>query len=225
MTIPPTIEVANLGMWDSLILMVMALVVFGPRRLPEIARQVGKLMYEVRKASNDFKFQMEDELRKAEEEERRKKEEERVAALALAAPAPTPAPEVPALQTVEASAPAAATDSQAYDWKPYDELSRVSDAIPIQSPYPGEGVYPPVINPAAEAPAEVPYPQIQLPSTGIPVEANWESSRIQQIEALARAEAYVEAGTEAGAGEASAASPAVETAPVSESAAEPASHG
>ena len=66
MMTPPRIEVANLGMWDSLILMVMALVVFGPRRLPEIGRQIGKLMYEVRKASNDFKFQMEEELRKAE---------------------------------------------------------------------------------------------------------------------------------------------------------------
>ena len=76
MGMPQTIEVANLGMWDSLILMVMALVVFGPRRLPEIGRQIGKLMYEVRKASNDFKFQMEEELRKAEDADRRKKEEE-----------------------------------------------------------------------------------------------------------------------------------------------------
>src|ERR1039458_6921329 len=88
MMTPPRIELANLGMWDSLILMVMALVVFGPRRLPEIGRQIGKLMYEVRKASNDFKFQMEEELRKAEDVDRRKKEEERVAALALAAPVP-----------------------------------------------------------------------------------------------------------------------------------------
>ena len=73
---PPTIEFANLGMADSLILMVMALVVFGPRRLPQIGRQIGKLMYEFRKASNDFKFQMEEELRNAEEADRRKKEEE-----------------------------------------------------------------------------------------------------------------------------------------------------
>ena len=50
-------------MADSIILMVMALVVFGPRRLPQIGRQIGKLMYEFRKASNDFKFQMEEELR------------------------------------------------------------------------------------------------------------------------------------------------------------------
>jgi len=59
----PPIQIANLGMADSLILMVMALVVFGPRRLPQIGRQIGKLMYEFRKASNDFKFQMEEELR------------------------------------------------------------------------------------------------------------------------------------------------------------------
>jgi sec-independent protein translocase protein TatB len=95
MGMPPTIQMANLGMADSLILMVMALVVFGPRRLPQIGRQIGKLMYEFRKASNDFKFQMEEELRLAEDADRRKKDEERQAALALAAPKPVevaPAP-------------------------------------------------------------------------------------------------------------------------------------
>ena len=85
MVMPQTIEVASLGMWDSLILMVMALVVCGPRRLPEIGRQIGKLMYEVRKASNDFKFQMEEELRSAEDADRRKKDEERQLAVAASA--------------------------------------------------------------------------------------------------------------------------------------------
>lgn len=51
----------------------LALVVFGPRRLPEIGRQIGKLMYEFRKASNEFKYQMEEELRKSEEAESRQK--------------------------------------------------------------------------------------------------------------------------------------------------------
>src|SRR6516162_7455874 len=91
---PPTIY-ASLGMADSLILMLMALVVFGPRRLPQIGRQIGKLMYEFRKASNDFKFQMEEELRNAEEAERRKKEEaerQRVAALAAQSQASVSAP-------------------------------------------------------------------------------------------------------------------------------------
>src|SRR6516162_8733658 len=82
----PQIELANLGMADSLILMVLALVVFGPRRLPQIGRQIGKLMYEFRKASNDFKFQMEEELRVAEEADRRKKEEEQRRQLAATQP-------------------------------------------------------------------------------------------------------------------------------------------
>lgn len=72
MVIVAPIQVANLGIADSLLLMVLALVVFGPRRLPEIGRKIGKLMYEFRKASNDFKFQMEEELRNSEEAERRK---------------------------------------------------------------------------------------------------------------------------------------------------------
>src|SRR5271165_4032471 len=92
MGLHPPIQLGSLGMADSLILMVMALVVFGPRRLPQIGRQIGKLMYEFRKASNDFKFQMEEELRLSEEADRRKKEEAARAAL----PAPT--------QTIEAGA-------------------------------------------------------------------------------------------------------------------------
>src|SRR5215469_5228759 len=96
----PPILLATLGWEDSLILMVLALVVFGPRRLPLIGRQIGKLMYEFRKASNDFKFQMEEELRASEEADRRKKEEEerqRVAALAAASQAAVSVP----VQTVE----------------------------------------------------------------------------------------------------------------------------
>jgi sec-independent protein translocase protein TatB len=89
MGIPPPIYLDTISMPDTLILMVMALVVFGPRRLPKIGRQLGKLMYEFRKASNDFKFQMEEELRQSEEAERRQKEEEdRKRALAAAPPAP-----------------------------------------------------------------------------------------------------------------------------------------
>jgi sec-independent protein translocase protein TatB len=72
MVINPPIQVANIGIADSVLLMVLALVVFGPRRLPEIGRKIGKLMYEFRKASNDFKFQMEEELRNSEEAEKRK---------------------------------------------------------------------------------------------------------------------------------------------------------
>ena len=73
MVVPPTIQIASIGIPDTLFLMLLALVVFGPRRLPEIGRQIGKLMYEFRKVSNDFKFQMEEELRASEEAERQAK--------------------------------------------------------------------------------------------------------------------------------------------------------
>jgi sec-independent protein translocase protein TatB len=90
--IESTIQVASIGIPDTLFLMLLALVVFGPRRLPEIGRQIGKLMYEFRKVSNDFKFQMEEELRASEEAERQRKLE---ASLPPPAPAPAsdPAPE------------------------------------------------------------------------------------------------------------------------------------
>ena len=91
---PPTIELATIGIPDTLFLMLLALVVFGPRRLPEIGRQIGKLMYEFRKVSNDFKYQMEEELRASEEADRQKK---LAAAAALSASLPPLAPALPAI--------------------------------------------------------------------------------------------------------------------------------
>jgi sec-independent protein translocase protein TatB len=163
MVIAPTIQVANLGMADSLILMVLALVVFGPRRLPEIGRKIGKLMYEFRKASNDFKFQMEEELRNAEDADRRKKEEERLRTLALTAP------------VVEAEAASPALEAEA---APLDEI-RVSAETPAieaasaftetESPYPGEALYPVQPSVEVETPPAETYPLIHPPSTGEPV--------------------------------------------------------
>lgn len=86
----PRIQAASIGIPDTLFLMLLALVVFGPRRLPEIGRQIGKLMYEFRKVSNDFKFQMEEELRASEEAERLRK-------VQAAYQAPIQAPSQPAL--------------------------------------------------------------------------------------------------------------------------------
>jgi sec-independent protein translocase protein TatB len=92
---PLTIQVASIGIPDTLFLMLLALVVFGPRRLPEIGRQIGKLMYEFRKVSNDFKFQMEEELRASEEADRQRKLEaaaQATAQAALEAPKPVTEP-------------------------------------------------------------------------------------------------------------------------------------
>lgn len=58
---------------DSIFIFLLALVLFGPKKLPEIGRTIGKLLAEFRRASNEFKFQIQEELRTMEEDERRKK--------------------------------------------------------------------------------------------------------------------------------------------------------
>jgi sec-independent protein translocase protein TatB len=57
---------------ETIFLFFLALVIFGPKRLPEIARQIGKMMAEFRRASNEFKAQIEQEIAHLEVEERRK---------------------------------------------------------------------------------------------------------------------------------------------------------
>jgi len=75
-----------------IVVFVIVLVVFGPQKLPELARGLGKLMAEFRKASTDFKSAFEEEMRdierQAREVERRKAE---TAAAASTAVEPQPA--------------------------------------------------------------------------------------------------------------------------------------
>jgi sec-independent protein translocase protein TatB len=136
MGIPPQIELGVLGWADSLIIMVLGLVVFGPRKLPQIGRQIGKLMYEFRKASNDFKFQMEEEMRASEEADRRKKqEEERLRAEALRAQSGTPALPAP----VEPGSPY--REDAVYPPAAPPEEKQAEDSAPlIQPPSTGEQV-------------------------------------------------------------------------------------
>ena len=57
---------------DTIFIFGLALVIFGPKKLPEIGRQLGKLVLEFRRASNEFKMQIEEELRAAELADRQK---------------------------------------------------------------------------------------------------------------------------------------------------------
>jgi sec-independent protein translocase protein TatB len=77
------------GFGDYFVIFVLALMMFGPKKLPELARQLGKLMGEFRRASNEFKMQMEEEMRVSERAEQEKK----IAALEAAAPSPAALPE------------------------------------------------------------------------------------------------------------------------------------
>ncbi len=58
---------------DYTFIFLLALVLFGPKKMPEMGRQLGKLLAEFRRASNEFKFQIQEELRNMEEDERKKK--------------------------------------------------------------------------------------------------------------------------------------------------------
>jgi sec-independent protein translocase protein TatB len=63
----------NLGFSEMLFIFLLALIVVGPRRLPELARQFGRIMAEVKRASNDFQTQVQEEVRQLEIEETAKK--------------------------------------------------------------------------------------------------------------------------------------------------------
>src|SRR5215467_5403993 len=66
----------NLGMPEMIFIFLLALVIFGPRKLPELGRQLGKFLAEFKRASNEFKSQLETEMLNIELEERAKKEGE-----------------------------------------------------------------------------------------------------------------------------------------------------
>src|SRR5271169_5178107 len=83
-----------LSMTHMAVLFVVVLVIFGPHKLPELARGLGKLMAEFRKASTDFKSAFEQEMRDIERQTmlaERKKAAEAAAASAAAATQQTPA--------------------------------------------------------------------------------------------------------------------------------------
>jgi len=80
-----------LSMTHMVVLFIVVLVVFGPHKLPELARGLGKLMAEFRKASTDFKSAFEQEMRDIERQAlqaERKKAAEAVAVAAVGAEQP-----------------------------------------------------------------------------------------------------------------------------------------
>ena len=105
------------GFGDSAVLILLALLLFGPKKLPQLARQLGKLMADFRRASNEFRTQMEEELRISEQADRQKQ---------IAAIETTTTPASPAVDSPPDSPPM--TDSQ-------NELNESSIATAIDSSY------------------------------------------------------------------------------------------
>jgi len=161
------------GFGDSAFIILLALLLFGPKKLPVLARQLGKLMGDFRRASNEFRTQMEEELRISEQAERQKQ----IAALEASAPPVPPAdvtsagsahtpPEPPAFATPDST-------SENLSDAPFEpsELSENSIAPPATP-----AVESAVAESAAAEPAPAPLPiatsgdlTMMPPATGLPV--------------------------------------------------------
>ncbi|HEX3819761.1 MAG TPA: twin-arginine translocase TatA/TatE family subunit [Candidatus Sulfotelmatobacter sp.] len=81
---------------ETIFLFFLALIIFGPKKLPEIARQVAKYMNEFKRASNEFKAQIEQEISQLEVEKKQQ------------VLPPSPAPAYTTSRTLTSSPPAVA---------------------------------------------------------------------------------------------------------------------
>lgn len=80
----------SIGMPELVIILVIALIIFGPRKLPELGKSLGRSLNEFKKASNDLQASLEREIQDEEAKDARAKAA--AAVPAAAAPSAEPAP-------------------------------------------------------------------------------------------------------------------------------------
>ena len=96
-----------IGMPEMIVIAVIALIIFGPRKLPELGKSLGKNIAEFKRASNDLKNTLEEEIRTEELQDARKSAE--IPPTASMSPA-SPAPSVAAPEGVTAPRETSSTD-------------------------------------------------------------------------------------------------------------------
>jgi sec-independent protein translocase protein TatA len=64
--------IGNIGPWELVLVLVMALIIFGPGKLPEVAKSVGKGINEFKRASNEVRQQVQEAVSLDDEEENKK---------------------------------------------------------------------------------------------------------------------------------------------------------
>jgi len=79
----------SIGMPELIIIFVIALIIFGPRKLPELGRSLGKSLAEFKRASNELRNTLEEEIRLEEQKPPEPKPKVEPSKTAEADPAPT----------------------------------------------------------------------------------------------------------------------------------------
>jgi sec-independent protein translocase protein TatA len=85
----------SIGMPELIIIFLIALVIFGPRKLPELGRSLGKSLAEFKRASNELRSTLEEEIRLEEHKDTSKTASTSTAQSTPIAPAPVNAPSQP----------------------------------------------------------------------------------------------------------------------------------
>ncbi len=150
----PVVLRASLGIPDTFFIFVVALVVFGPKRLPEIGKQIGKLVFEFRRASNDFKLQIEEELRMSDQQERQKQLATQAAAAVMATPVTITADSQVSAEPLDTATVLPSGTDQTLVVRPPSSGTLVEAKPPDRSAETEAKTYTPVVDPVAEPAAE-----------------------------------------------------------------------
>ena len=70
----------SVGVPELIIIFTIALIIFGPRKLPELGKSLGKSLAEFKRASNELKSTLDEEIRSEERRSAERQEPPRVAA-------------------------------------------------------------------------------------------------------------------------------------------------